>query len=280
MVSGSNELEYGNTPSKFVNKLPIPLELSDNMEMGICELSYLSCQNNIDQIIGALTVFDHLYEFNFSGSSECLYGRMFNFDLAKGYYANENELCDCLNRMIHKMIPRLKNIEIIYYDKNIRRFVIDAADNYLTVSIHNGLQKIMGGDGSFVVMGMEKMPDGFMYEGEKRKYISSMSLIFKPEKDGALKHASRLQTNDTMFVYCDLVKQQYTGNSFSNLLRMCPVRGKDSERQIERFEKVHYVPLSKTFVSTIEIHIKTIEDKFIDLKGLTYVKLHFRKKKH
>ena len=60
---------------------------------------------------------------------------------------------------------------------------------------------------------------------------------------------------------------------------MCPVRGADNQRVVEKFQKIHYLPVSKYHVNAIDIHIKTIEDLFINLKEITYVKLHFRTRK-
>ena len=137
LVSGSNELEYGNTPSKFINKLPLALDFDENIEMGLCELSYTCCQNNIDYIRTGLMVYDHLYELKLADDQEprYLYGEMFFFDVEKGYYANEHELCNVLNRMIYRKIPRLKGLEIFHYDRSIRKFLMNATDYFLTVSI-------------------------------------------------------------------------------------------------------------------------------------------------
>ena len=70
------------------------------------------------------------------------------------------------------------------------------------------------------------------------------------------------------------------GDSFTNLLGMCDVDPEsDNRRIVKRYDKVHYVPLNKRHVPTIEVHIKNIADNFAHLLGLTYVKLHFREKK-
>ena len=91
------------------------------------------------------------------------------------------------------------------------------------------------------------------------------------------KNEGFLKRIDTFLIYSNLVSEQYTGDSFSNLLRMCPVHGKDNQRVVERFEKIHYVPIAKRYITNIDIHIKTVEDIFVTLKDLTYIKLHFRK---
>ena len=159
----------------------------------------------------------------------------------------------------------------------MRRIFIRSKGLGITLSIKEPLTEILGISGNNLLYGMKKEAFQYIHQGEQREYY--WHSIFDVKDDGLAEKSPRLNVTQSLFIYCDLVFQQYSGHTFSNLLRMCPVRGGDGQRVIERFEKVHYLPVSKHFVNTLSINIKTIEDKFVDLTDLTYVKLHFRKRK-
>ena len=98
--------------------------------------------------------------------------------------------------------------------------------------------------------------------------------------DGPAKYDSSFRTRDTMLIYSDLVKEQISGDTYTNLLQMCSIPdGVDNRRVVEKFPKIQYVPINKRHIPTIAINIKDPEDQFISLKGLTYIKLHFREQK-
>ena len=215
LVSGSNELQYKNTSSRFTNQLPIPLDLDDDIEFGVCELSYIKCIDNIETIPDAIMIFDHLYELITEGEDDPLFGKTLYIDLPRGYYANEHELSEVLNKMIWKLVPRLKDVSVISYNKNIRRFVMQTEDLYITIGLHKKLIKVMTGkDDKFLCFGMEKARAGYQYRGKLRQYAVELDFIMELENDGPLDGASMLNSCDTMFLYCDLVYQQYSGNSF------------------------------------------------------------------
>ena len=280
LISGSNQEQYNNSSANFTNKLPVPLDLNDNIEFGICELSYQHRMNNIPHISGAMQLFDHYHErqtLTSDGEPRSYYGEFHNIDFLSGWYANEDDLCRSLNRSISLLIPRLKSVSIFSYDYNVRRIFIRCKGLGVTLSIKEPLAEILGISGNKPIYGMKKEALHYIHQSEKREYY--WGAIFEVRNDGLAEKSPKLNVTQSLFIYCDLVFQQYSGHTFSNLLRMCPVRGGDGQRVIERFEKVHYLPVSKHFVDTLSINIKTIEDRFVDLIDLTYVKLHFRRRK-
>ena len=299
LVSGACQTQFSNTASKFTNKIPVPLDFEDNVEFGICELSYKKRVNNMKSIKSGFGFYDHLYKtetkppndrsFNIIASDphstsevtlDVQYGKFYYFDVAEACYENEDELSRALNETIWKKIPRLQSIPIFVYERSLRRFAVYIKDRYLTLFLRDPIPTILGIRKDMAVIGMDKQQEGYKYEGEYRKYRSKDPPFEANTKGGLLQFESGLEKIDTFFIYCDLVQQQYSGDTFSNLLRMCPIRGRDNERVVETFQKIHYLPISKRHVDSIEIHIKTIEDTFIDLCDITYVKLHFRKRKH
>ena len=86
----------------------------------------------------------------------------------------------------------------------------------------------------------------------------------------------------SFFVYCDICEYQIVGDQQAPLLRIVPidVANAISTTKTMIFDNPHYVPLLKTDIDHIEIHIR--DDSGVDIpftKGKTVVKLHFRAKR-
>ena len=274
LISGSSSHLYSNTSSKFINKLPIPLELHDNIEFGICELSYKMSMNNIPFMQEAMNIMDHSYCK--PESSKTIFHKI---HIPEGFYESESVFAQSLNKLIWEKIPRLNNIEIFTYEKVLRKFKAVAGEHRLSIHFSKSLGLLMGLGGEGIVGLKERQCKPLLLDmGFETGFDKGLTSMFFFE-NGVFQKKNNFKLCETIFIYCDLVFQQYSGDTFSNLLRMCPVRGGDNERVVERFERVHYLPLSKHHIPTMEVHIKTIEDEFVHLKDITYVKLHFREKK-
>lgn len=282
LISGSNREKYDNTSSKFINQLPMPLDLDSNTEFGLCEISYIPNINNIDNIQKSFSIFDfeHLHT---EGPYKNKLGNPHWFDIEAGYFRDEIIFCQYLNELIWNSIPRLKNKKIIQYSAIKRKFKVEAKIHEITIEFAPPITHILGmtnvNDHGHITIGKgHKLGDTILYKGESMELVATKS--WEALSDGYQPHVSGLYTSETLFIYSDLVFQQYSGNSFTNLLRMCTIHDQNNKRIVQNFEKIHYKPVNKNLATTIEIHIKNIEDKFISLKGLTYIKLHFRKKKN
>ena len=287
LISGASAHQYENTSSKFINKLPIPLQLDEDMEFGICELSYVRNMNNIEYMTDGLVVYDFLHKQDITSTSgeiiDSRYGKYYNFDIMKGYYKNQIMLCKSLNDLVWSKVKRLKYRALFNYNASVRRFQIETAGTHLTIFLKHELAELMGistkgvKKSEKIPIGQSKSGSSYIYKGKTRQTIDSFT--WRGRKGGLRKYQDSLKITDNILIYCDLVSQQLSGDSFSNLLRMSQISGEDNQRVTETFEKIHYVPASKRHVSTIEIQLKTVNDIFIGLKDITYVKLHFRKRR-
>lgn len=84
---------------------------------------------------------------------------------------------------------------------------------------------------------------------------------------------------DSLYVYCDLIENQLVGDCRTNLLRIVPVRGQYNDIVNEIFTAPHYVPVLKKQFETVEISIKTDQDRLVPFQfGKSIVKLHFRRR--
>ena len=85
-----------------------------------------------------------------------------------------------------------------------------------------------------------------------------------------------------MFVYCDIVSDQYVGDVMAPLLDLVPVkRGAMGDRVQYSLIPPSYLEVARKFIDTIHVEIR--DDKgvlvpFDDSKGTVVVRLHFRRK--
>ena len=84
---------------------------------------------------------------------------------------------------------------------------------------------------------------------------------------------------ESLYIYADIVEPQLVGNKRAQVLRIVPISGSFGDIVDRSFDTPHYVPVLKKTFSTIEISIKTDQDKpFAFQFGKAVVKLHFRKR--
>ena len=84
---------------------------------------------------------------------------------------------------------------------------------------------------------------------------------------------------DVLFLYSDIVEPQIVGDVLAPLLRIIKVTGQDGEVVLNKFDRPHYLPVSRKMIDTLEIVIRTRTGDLTPFeRGRSYVKLHFRQK--
>lgn len=84
----------------------------------------------------------------------------------------------------------------------------------------------------------------------------------------------------SLYVYSDLVEHTIVGNTVAPLLRAVAIQSNFGDIVDKIFQMPHYVPVLKKDFDTIEIEIKTDQNRVVDIQfGKTIVKLHFRRRK-
>ena len=66
-----------------------------------------------------------------------------------------------------------------------------------------------------------------------------ISKTTKGPREVDLEHSYR-----DLYIYCDIIQQQYVGDALVPLLRIIPVEGKDGQRISKSFLRPQYVPVS------------------------------------
>ena len=315
LTSGSNQEKYQNNPSKFRNDLPVPLELKDGWEFGVCQMSFVPDIDNIKNVKGALHFYDHLHEWIIQDynvetgvklygkdgyiafhekeepmyaylhtklaqeydtlKNTALYGMEGSIDVQGGFFESQSELCSCLNVKLWEQIPRLKGMEIFSYVKPLRRFSISTEGHHLTIYFKNDeFADFLGANTEFRY-GLSRSGPRYKYQGVERKYSDSDER-WTTIPDGLLPKASYFKTENSLMIYSKLTRDQTFGSSYSSLIAMCHIDGLDGKRILKNFDQIHYCPINKQFIPSLNLHIKLIDDSFAQLKDITFVKLHFR----
>ncbi len=83
----------------------------------------------------------------------------------------------------------------------------------------------------------------------------------------------------SLYVYCDIVAPQITGNVESQLLRVVGVDGTFGQFISKEYASPHYLPLLQRSFNRIEVNIRDDSGNFIPFEfGKVILKLHFRPK--
>ena len=217
LISAASK-NYKNTASKFINDLPEILRLDSNIEFGLSEVSYVRRLNNFEYEAESLKIFDY-------GEGDG--GVLLSCELIDVFFSNE-ELCGYVNSVIWDKVPRLKNVEIFSYVASIRRYRIDLEKTSISLVLKKSLAYTFGVEENFNQYDFNQSKH-FTID-RPIDHIISVSFLqavmrdknfdgFVPIQGGIQNYDSKLNMGQSIFLYCDLVLDQLTGDSFSNLLR-------------------------------------------------------------
>lgn len=109
----------------------------------------------------------------------------------------------------------------------------------------------------------------------KRSYNIKNPLIIE-------KQDRKIQKIDSLFLYTDIIEDQYVGNTKAKLLDVVQISGKVDETTTVNILNPNYVKVSNSEISTINIMIKDGFGDFIHFTNLAkvIVKLHFKPKNY
>ena len=83
----------------------------------------------------------------------------------------------------------------------------------------------------------------------------------------------------SIYVYLDIIKNQYVGHVKVPLLRIIPITSKYGDVSCIKYDKPHFISLNRSNIQTIEINLKDDTGEFISFEaGKAIVTLVFRRK--
>lgn len=228
-----------NKISQFFTRLPQPLQLIGEWEVGLAEIIYPHMWNNIS---------DDTNEFMYDIGN----GILKKGKIACGYYESPTEIVKALT------LQNFQEKITINFNKHTKRVKINLKKNAKLV-LPEGLAEKLGFLPGEVNNANEISSSARVVESP---------FIVDPNSDFHL-----------FYLYSDIVEPQVIGDIQAPLLRIITVRGHDGDMIHELYDRPHYVPILRKNFQTIEIVIRTHTGNLVSFaRGKLIVKLHFRLK--
>jgi hypothetical protein len=83
-----------------------------------------------------------------------------------------------------------------------------------------------------------------------------------------------------MYIYSDIIKKVFVGNTYVPLLRTVPIANEPDEYIHHTFVRPYYIPINQSFIEHIDIQLCDSLGELMKFKwGRIIVTLHFRRKK-
>jgi hypothetical protein len=236
-----------NTVAKFTTRLCRPVELDPcgEYEIGLTKIQFPLSFYNINDSEFYVTA------FNIDDDGARTDYEVVN--LAKGNYAEPRQLI----RYLNSLAVVGDNMRLEYNEDSNRVDVIVKPGERKQVNLSPKLREMMGFDPATIV-------DDWIFPGLAPKPINMYRNVHRQ-----------------IFVYCDVVEPQLVGDSMERVLYTVgiPDVSKFGHLFKDRYDTPDYIPLLKTHFHTIEINMKTYEDKPAPFEfGPSLVKVHIRRR--
>ena len=171
-----------------------------------------------------------------------------NIRMPEGFYGNVKDIIAFLKKQ-EENDPRPTTYD---YDEITRRVTIKTDPNCTVDLSFTDIATCLGFSFSHAVLGRNK--------------VESIAM-------------TRLNKHDSVYIYTDIIENQYVGNYKVPLLRVVPIRSNFGELNWVHYDQPHYLNLSRGNISCIEVNIKDELGNFISFEvGKAIVTLVFRRK--
>ncbi len=280
MTLPSNTEDFSqNTTSQFRVRLPNPIELHGEWEIGLVEIQYPHSWDNIMQSHSENSIIISL-----PATKEILTGLHLKYFMPPGTYDTIQGLVDTINETFllwnfptkwvkfhNRLTISDEKIEeelsrwgskmeksgpfvTLGYSEHIRRIRLRISQKIVGVTFSPTLQYVLGLGGARLMI---RIPPP-LYTG---KYPPDLTAGF-----------------NTLYTYCNLIDPQIVGNSLVPLLRAITIEGNHGDSINKIFLSPHYLKLRTKTFDTVEIAIKTDTDEPVRFNfGKVILKLHLRK---
>ena len=239
--NSSRSVYPGNEISNYRTKLARPLILKGDWQVGLSEFQYPRTWETFHEVEGTFFLTDK----KIKQSTGC--------KLRTGFYPNITEIVDEINQ--HAVPYNVK----FGYDSLKNKTCIETTRD-ITIKFYGKLSVILGLNMKDKVFDPSDPPTtSERYQG--RVYVPNPADIY-----GGIY---------TLFVYTDIIEHQVVGDHFVPLLRCVHISGDDKYVVTTSYD--NYVRMSKSYISDIDIEVKTDQNLRVAFKyGKVVAKLHFR----
>lgn len=226
-----------NKISHFTSRLPTPIELRGEWEVGLVEFIYPHTWYNVNST-------NNLIGFDLND------GRIIGRRIPPGFYESVPDILKAIAIEDHQ--------NKIYFTYNpITKRVSIKVKNKARVVLYDGLAQMLGFD-SCEITSTENQQEAEVVS----PYVADPCAHYR-----------------VLMVYSDIAEPQIVGDVLAPLLRIVNVTGNDGEVICVKYDRPHYLPISRKLIDTLEIVIRTHIGELTPFeRGRSYVKLHFRQK--
>ena len=218
--NSSHDYYPDNTTSSFTTKLPDELNLIGRWEVGLKEIQYPISWYNIEESIGNFTI-----NTRNIGNIENEHKTIYNMQLPAGYYSSLTKLAEKITEKCTWNLPQqLRRYLVMTFDVITGKFTTRLMFG-AEITFHKELAKMMG--------------------MKRRIQISHMSRGICDIHRGIY----------SLYVYCDICKENIIGDSKVPLLQIIPIKGEHGDYICERYNFPTYIPLQRNNISDIKINI-------------------------
>lgn len=268
LPSNSSMAHYpDNQPHHFYTKLPQPIQLSADYEVGLAEIqfsnSYMKTSDYDFWISFEVQFPESEAHRTANPEDKAIFVHMnrpaeWKITIPKQHFESSEAFVTLISESVKESFrrvnfrPQEQRVGVTYLPTT-RQVVLSITSEEVLIKISPDLQKVLGFSSSI----FESVGD----------YVSDDKVD--------LNHLF-----DTVFVYCDLVQPRPVGDALVPLLRTVPTMDKDKPITFRTYDKPHYLPVSRLQFDTVEILLTTDSgDKVPFTAGRAVVTLHFRRKR-
>lgn len=241
--TASADIYPDNTTSSFTTNLISPLPLEGSWQVGLAGFSY---RQSISSVIGKIAI----YKLD-SANAQSLWYLWHSFDVM----CYEGETYDELLYRINNNLSKVKGDVFRLAVSDDPFIVLESPTNY-ELRMSGVLTEILGIPKN-LSGGVSQIANNYSAKG-------------------------KISRNEFFFFYTDIIEDQYVGDSKAKLLDTMSLRGEKGESVSVAIASPHYVDLTVTEVTSININIRDSMGEYIHFDNLSrvIVKLHFRPKNY
>ncbi len=292
-----------NKPGSYTVHLPYDLNLDGSWQVALDEIQFQHTWMNFTQdshltlvtlLTGETTADDKsrtLFtkdHFTLTAEADNQNIEVLHITLPAGYYETPSMINEVLSRFIrNEVIMERAKHDRSQYTKSYLNLRYDHIQKKAEMKDGYYETKLFSDDagGHFAALGFR--PTEYEHEipedHENYEYwVSTYKNLkyYKSNKRGTrmAKEQVYLKKNPTIFIYCSVIEPQIVGGTQVKLMRTIAIDGDASNVTISNFNRIHYRPVSKGYIRTIEIELRNNKGEYINFQdGEVNCLLHFRK---
>lgn len=264
LPSNSSQGYFDNTATEFTTQLQFPIRLNGPYEVSLVEITYDHCW---DVDLGSIFYFHSDKHVSFGSKIILRDGENFNSFLGRINQDIGPKIFEYEILKLKKEYPQIEVTDIfIRFQKRLK----NGGKNYMPILVYK--------DQSIMINTMA--PDHYFYfQGLFGEIMGVNNKLLNTRIDNV--PVDNFDENfyfiRSLYVYTDIVKYQYVGDSLAPLLRNVVVPNNKLTTQNIVYDSPHYLPVNKSTIETINIRITDELGNNIKFRrGKTIVKLHFR----